>query len=481
MTYARAPLLCDLLLDLERERQSWPNLEVRVYDDASPADYAPVEGMLRRNGWLYRRAEATHGKEGFAAWVTRTYRDLRGVGAAGDDAMLVFLPDDVRLCRNFLARALDLWCAIDDPRKISLNVLLDGLRRDGPRWTAFAPRRVGRVEQTQWVDGAFIAEAGFLRAVGHCVPPIHPARWRRNPALGSGVGQAVSRLLHRDGWHMYRVRRSLVVHVRAPSQMNPDVRTREPIDAADFIDGAGNAIRLERRIPVLASLATIPTRVAQLEQVVASLLPQVTRLRVYLNGYAEVPALLRHERIDIARSQDHGDRGDAGTFWWCGREPDAYLFTCDDDIVYPPDYVAHLVNAVEHYARRALVGLHGITLKPRLDSYYRDRRVIHCRRGLDRDCPVHLLGTGALAWHGRTLGLTPEDFPVPNMADVWLGVLCQQRRIPTVSIARPEEWLKVLPCEDTIFDRARGRDHAQTRAVQALGRWRLLPLPAVAG
>jgi len=40
---------------------------------------------------------------------------------------------------------------------------------------------------------------------------------------------------------------------------------------------------------IYASMATIPTRILQLEVVVNCILPQVDQLNVYLNGFEEAP------------------------------------------------------------------------------------------------------------------------------------------------------------------------------------------------
>ena len=53
-------------------------------------------------------------------------------------------------------------------------------------------------------------------------------------------------------------------------------------------------VRAPRRSgePVIASVASVRGREAMLEDAVASLLPQVDRLHVYLNNYSETPGFL---------------------------------------------------------------------------------------------------------------------------------------------------------------------------------------------
>ena len=116
---------------------------------------------------------------------------------------------------------------------------------------------------------------------------------------------------------------------------------------------------------IRASLASIPARRDSLRRVVESLLPQVDRLGVYLNGYGDVPEFLADDRIDVARSEDHGDLGDAGKMFWAAEPGVDYHLACDDDILYPADYVARMVAEVDRYGRRALVGCHGALMHDR--------------------------------------------------------------------------------------------------------------------
>ena len=184
----------------------------------------------------------------------------------------------------------------------------------------------------------------------------------------------------------------------------------------------------------MVSIATIPGRESSLRQVVGSLLPQVGRINVYLNGYPEVPEYLDHPKVVVARSQEHGDAGDAGKFFWLGCEAEYYL-TCDDDILYPPDYAVRTIAAIERYGRKAVIGWHGSILGDPFRDYYDTRTILSFYRACKRDVAVHILGTGAVGFHASTLALAFSDFPVPNMADVWLGVKGQQARVPFIGCA----------------------------------------------
>ena len=235
---------------------------------------------------------------------------------------------------------------------------------------------------------------------------------------------------------------------------------------------------------VWASLAAIPGRREILGRVVESLLPQVDRLNVYLNGWPDVPdCLLGDPRVVVARSQDHGDLGDAGKMFWVDEAP-GYHLSCDDDILYPPDYAERVVEGIRSRGGRVVVGYHGVLLRPHVESYRRDRRVFRFGSALEEDTQVHLLGTGVSGWHAPTVRVSRGNFRVPNMADVWLAALGQQKRLPFVCLRREAGWLQDIDCcyLDSIFRHgeqgtgsAKDKGQIEIEVIQSHEPWQLWP------
>ena len=481
-TFDRPELLERLLDDLERERPP-EGVQVRVYDDASSLSYAHIETRLRARGWTYLRAARRHGKQDWWRWWNTILADLRATEAS----TFVVLQDDMRLCRDFLSRSRALWTAIADPRKASLFLHVDECTTGvgESRWTPVRTRPAGAVSECGWVDcTAFLCERAMFDALGWKVDPISRARWRSNDLLGSGVGAQLSARLHRRRLTMYRVDESLTLHAEGASQMNPAARRRQPMRTMRFVDGPEEARALaELRAPVTATLASVPPRRGALAAAVASLLPQVDALHVYLNGYDGAPAFLDDPRIVVAHSAQHGDRGDAGKFFWAGKL-DGYHLLCDDDIEYPADYVAKLVAGIERHGRRAVVGFHGATLHERVTTYHRSRRLFHFSQQLATDTPVHVLGTGVAGYHTSAIRISARDFHSPNMADIWFAVAGQQQRVPFVCLTHDANWLREQDgCrEDSIYVRsaAAGPSAEPTRTVRAHAPWRLNTTTVVA-
>ncbi len=218
-------------------------------------------------------------------------------------------------------------------------------------------------------------------------------------------------------------------------------------DTCRLLQAELQQLRPQRRFagePVIASLASVRGREAMLEDAVASLLDQVDVLQVYLNNYAETPAFLRDPRIEVVRSDAYGDLGDAGKFFWAGAtdEP-GYRLICDDDQIFPPDYCEHMLRKVRALGNQAIVGVHGILLKQPVANYYGSnaRHVCNYHHPSAADYPVHVLGTGAVAYHSSTVRLARRDFGHPNMADIWLAVQAQKQDVPLICVARPHNWI----------------------------------------
>lgn len=202
-----------------------------------------------------------------------------------------------------------------------------------------------------------------------------------------------------------------------------------------------------------ASMATIPSRIPQLEVVVNCILPQVDHLNVYLNGFEEVPWFLENPKISVVRSQDQGDRGDAGKFYWSDKVR-GYYFTIDDDIIYPSDYVAKLKEGLDKRGKKCAVGVHGEVYGNEIRHWTRDRtKTLHFYYELEKDTPTCVLGTGCALYHTDFIKVKPEYFESPNMADIWFTLICNRQEKFRVVLAHPRGWLQILPvpAEQTIW------------------------------
>lgn len=221
----------------------------------------------------------------------------------------------------------------------------------------------------------------------------------------------------------------------------------------------------------LVAIATTAERAALLPRALGSLRPQCDSLHVWLNGYREAPRCVLDLACEYVVSPD--DRGAEMKFHWAHQHEGIYL-SCDDDFVYPPDYVERMVEAVERWRGEAFVTAHGIVF-PRRPRSIADR-VLNATLGKRTPLGawVNHAGTGVLAWDARRIQ-PPRGFPVRNRTDVQLSAWANARGIPIWVVPHEPRWLVPIPNEtSSISAESRRERHATTNALlRAHPEWRL--------
>lgn len=191
------------------------------------------------------------------------------------------------------------------------------------------------------------------------------------------------------------------------------------------------------------ALASYPPREDSLRETVKSILPQIDYLYIYLNNYEYVPKfLLYNEKIKIFRSQEaEGDLRDNGKFFSIPNEESCYVFTFDDDIIYPEDYVARMIHNIEMLGRTCVVGVHGVIFPQHEFKKLQQRQVFHFKEDSAGHF-VDLLGTGTTAWHTATIKVNLQDFLTKGVCDLWFAKLSAKRKVPLFSVRRNKNWIK---------------------------------------
>lgn len=238
----------------------------------------------------------------------------------------------------------------------------------------------------------------------------------------------------------------------------------EPIKFRDkFLFSITMVAKLDR---ITVSLATIPRRVGNLRRTVESLLPQVDQINVYLNGHDEIPSFLAHEKINVKHS--FSNNGAAMKLHWA-NDP-GYHLICDDDIVYPPDYAERMTAAVDRYDRKAICGVGALNFPDSFSDYFKDRIKYKYGAKLDRDTPVTLVCTGAMAFHSD-LGLDglKECLETPSQIDPDTALWAHRRAIPTVSVTRPNDWLELwIDRDGGLLERHKNDGARQTKIIKEI-------------
>lgn len=223
--------------------------------------------------------------------------------------------------------------------------------------------------------------------------------------------------------------------------------------------------------PITISIATIPSRAAWLERVIAALRPQCDRLLVACNHFAEGPipeypgtearrgAGPASEKFAPIRALLDRPRGERG-----------YLLTCDDDIYYPRDYVRRMTGTLDAWGGRAVATAHGACLlgnARELQDFVWEASFPEASRADWINVP----GTGVMGIDldalpdGVLMALLDDDGP-RNLDDLAVGVWAQRHGVPIRMVARGREWLREIdPGHDGL-----GRT-CQSRAAPVIAGW----------
>lgn len=454
-----------------------------------------VERFIRNHGWHMYVSKYRHGRRRYWHLVRTAHAALKTQKAK----YYIFLPDDDRLASYFFEKAVRAWDSIEDTRKTTLMLHIEETREHVPVWTNVKPRLYTHgVYRIGWVEsGNFLCTERYLSLLNWSFPAIPVSRWINNPPISSGVGAAVSELIHSSGLRMYRTEESLVAHVGVSfSKMNAEFRKKheQSLVTKYFADGPDAYENyLKEASTVSGSMASIWLRESALHAAVNSLSHQVDHLNVYLNGYDVVPSFLQQPYITVVQSQNagaKGDIGDIGKFFWCNDVKTEYHITVDDDIVYPEDYVNKMLTFRQSFPGPAVVGVHGIriieeSLVPtdphvRGQGYYGSRKVWMAVEKVPHQVVVHILGTGTILYKFDDFGVIDIDqvFQQPNMADIWLGGLAQKLKIPMMVIPHEADWIREVPgtFEQSIYKKSTKRrraDRLQTEAAKSFVPWQL--------
>lgn len=208
------------------------------------------------------------------------------------------------------------------------------------------------------------------------------------------------------------------------------------------------------------------------EKVLPVIRAQVDHVFIYLDGYAAAPSFLKDlERITVRHAETVGDLHCSSRFL-CLRElaGPAVVVIADDDIVYPPDYVAVLTEMLQRVNGQAIVGVHGRTFMPPHRSYIRDAFMLHFSAGVEPPCHVHELGVGTCAFVSDRFPVDPREWTRNDMDDIIVAIEAQKRGLPRVVVARRAGWLRPYAegQPDSLWSQTKRDDTEQSRRMRTL-------------
>lgn len=217
---------------------------------------------------------------------------------------------------------------------------------------------------------------------------------------------------------------------------------------------------------ISAFTASMPQRAAILKKAIASILPQVDTMQVVLNNFPDTPDWLRDPKITVIHSDNRLE--DGSRFIGIEGAPPGYTLVFDDDIIYPPDYLATLITkAVD---RAVMVTPMGKILAPRpITSYYRGiLKAFRTFEEVSEDARVEVPGACGILWDNRIVKVSESDMLIPN-SDICLAKVCRDNGVIPMVVAHRADWLKSIWHEvkkaPSIYGKYRNNDGVLTQFV----------------
>jgi len=222
----------------------------------------------------------------------------------------------------------------------------------------------------------------------------------------------------------------------------------------------------------IIGIATLPEREKQLIKTVKSLINQCDFMFIALNNYDHFPKGLENNKKITFIFTDNS-KGDAFKFFPLNEKfgENDVLFTCDDDLIYPKDYVKYMNEKLYLYGRHnVIVSLHGRDIEKRISNYYKEKtRMYHCLWEVQKDVYCKFLGTGVMAATFKTYGnLGLSYFEEPNMADIWISKYAKEFCIDTYVLSHKKGYIELQDVPETICDKLWDNCETQTRIVNEI-------------
>jgi len=215
---------------------------------------------------------------------------------------------------------------------------------------------------------------------------------------------------------------------------------------------------------ITANLATIKARKDTLQKVIDSLRFQVDVVRVYGNDY--LPEITG-SNVQVFTGCDYTDNA---KFFWLPKSNGIYL-SCDDDIIYPPDYVETVLKGLKKYPNTWLT-FHGRKLKGLNLPYYTGHHTYQCLRTVDADYQIDVPGTGVSAFHTNTIKFDSTKWEDYRMSDLKAGLELAKAKVRVICLKHKMFWIK--SAESHLRQSIHRREQKNTRQNQLANEIHLL-------
>ena len=213
---------------------------------------------------------------------------------------------------------------------------------------------------------------------------------------------------------------------------------------------------------ITCHIPSVPNRALSLQKTVNSIIGQVDKLYISLNGYEKIPNWIISNKIHAEILDNSLTDGAKWLHCW---DESAICVHLDDDLIVPQDFVRHMLDGYLAYG--GAVSLHGKIYGNRPITHYKRNFTLNyrCLGTVHNDVPgIDVIGTGCMLFDNEQVKKDDSLFEYKNMADVLFSRLCHQQNIPMTVLAHKAGWLMYMPQEVTIW-RTTPDDSIQTRLI----------------
>ena len=219
-------------------------------------------------------------------------------------------------------------------------------------------------------------------------------------------------------------------------------------------------------------MATMQCRFNTFKLAFESIINQVDKLYLYLDGYDDVPALVReYHHVTPILSKEIPDLHANGKFLGLAIENNECLYlSVDDDLQFPASFVESISTGLSRYGYKAVVGYHGSILSHPFNRYSKDRKVIVYDQSLMLPSEVDVLGTGAVMFFSKNFNFDIRDWTYTNMVDLGMAIEAAKLHLPLICLPRKKGFIQMLEKrqENSIFKKLLKDDTRQTDIARIL-------------
>jgi len=165
--------------------------------------------------------------------------------------------------------------------------------------------------------------------------------------------------------------------------------------------------------------------------------PQVDLIRVYFNQMEVPDWVSEFPSVQGTTGDDLKAMGKFAPLQSVGKE--IYL-TCDDDLLYPPDYVRKIRDSLAKHPQ-SIVAFHGRRILSKGNHYYRDNKCYHHKRNEPNAVQLHTVGTGVTGFDTRYIRPILPQSGRGRMVDVSIGLWAAENGVSCHLIPHKENYI----------------------------------------